>query len=343
MEASSLDSINLWNWQYFYDVTKNFLHKVIKEVKPEAIVTINRKGSACVDDVKNQDPLIFNGIDICDIEIKKTKKGFKPIFYDQNLIESKKLIVFDDFVNTGQTVNVTTNYLSSYGVDVNVVTMFASTRASTQIEGLLKWRQASMESIPHMFAEWTFHHAGRLGLERFSKDTVILKCRFYPRKALPFLLDLLTKTATYYKTNPGFSRPKVSDLITIPLRDPEYDLKIYFDERTSRLDLWVHTDRPTKDEESDLCSFAELFCLKKNVDGEDYPFCPTCSQLRMFNMGIRDTVERLKNLAREFNVALIVENLECDSLAHQLGSKKWDEIVNKIGYQNHLRHPKKRS
>jgi len=310
---------------------KDYLEKVVSDIVPQTIVTLNKKGSAIFSDVMNEAPEIVDGIDICDMEVHKEKTGLKFTFYDANLVTSKKVLLFDDFVNTGETASMAANHLTALGAKVHIASIYASKPACARFGNITSWRTIDMELIPHMFMEWSMKHVWKLGLERFSKNTIIARAHFTPSNGCQFLLGLMRKKGISYDVNPNVVRQGVSNMIRVPLGNSLQELKIFCDDRRGTFDFWVHGDNIIEDSEFKSCQNSKVFCLKEN-GYEEGDLCPQCMQLHVFFKEAQDLFTIIRDSANLAGVQFFIENLMCPTLEHQLGKERWQALLKRVGY-----------
>lgn len=323
---SFFKDFGMWDWRYIQKTMCEYLRKVILESSPEVIVTINKKGSAIFEDVRNYDPSICDGVDVCNMEVKRSKAGLSIGFYDQDLIKSRRVLLFDDYVNTGETLIAATNTLNNGAASVKVGTVFASDLACSKMKDLVRWREIGIAWIPYIFVEWSTQHVAKLGLERFSKDSLVLKAHFNPPKDCSFLMEILRRSGISYRTYMNASRPGISSMIGLPLKNPLSQLKIYCNNKTGNFDFWVHEDVSVDDGETHTCNKAKYFCLKEN-NSAYCGACPKCTQLHTFGTSVKDILKDVGDLSRSFDVRFVVEGLKCASLEHSLGQQQWQNIL----------------
>jgi len=323
---SFLRDFGMWDWRYVQKTMCEYLKKVISQSCPEVIVTINKKGSAIFDDVRNSDQSVCDGIDVCDMEVQRSKAGLNIGFYDQDLVRSRRVLLFDDYVNTGETLIAAASMLSKDAKNVDVAAVFASDVACSKMTSLTRWREIGIDLIPYIFVEWSTQHVAKLGLERFSKDSLVLKAHFNPSKDCAFLGEMLARSGISYRRFTNASRPGVSSMIGLPLKNSFRELKIYCNNKTGNFDLWIHEDMMMDDSEINSCNKSRYFCLKER--NESYSgTCPKCTQIHTFGTSVKDILKDVRDMSRSFDVTFVVEKLKCDSLERSLGQRRWQDIL----------------
>ena len=112
------DNLFICNWNYLVLLSKNLAKQISKDGRPDLVIGITR-GGCCVATIISE-MIRRNMITVCstrrknDIEINKHPVLITKI--DKELVKNKKILIVDEIVVTGETINIVKEALNNIGV-----------------------------------------------------------------------------------------------------------------------------------------------------------------------------------------------------------------------------------